>query len=311
MTSLSLRLICLSNLRFQAEADDYNAHYIFEQSVKYWRCGGDAAFVPLRLLNRHLETAEERNEQAITRGLQEPAMKKKIVNLKLLFDLFMKEIEHELKRAPSRTDAACLSRIFCLGKEGVRIWERARFRRKPVAPVNKKPKYRSNARNAAAKRKQAPTATTPDNLLPPPSPKHSNEDDQEVTSPATTIEAGHDESSENDPPAFTRDPSITRFKTRFAIQSSSPLPAAAPLNVFDDTLCEANSAERSGTTPPGEDNFAAAAPMVIPKGDGEESNTADSTVPVKATEEKQEGVKEKQGRGIAEDIEQMTACLII
>jgi hypothetical protein len=280
MTSLSLRLASLTNLRFQqimdgvADADEDSAHYIFEQSIKFWRCGGEMALVPMRLLYQHLETAEERDEQAKKRGVYDLTIKKQIRNLEFLLDLLTEEIKHQLKHCPSRSEAALLSRIFCLGKEGLRIWDRAR-RRQPKVSVTKKPMYRSKARKAAAKRKQASTAT-PDNALPPPSPSNEDED----TSPVTRNENNYDESGENDPPAFTRDPSITRVKTRFAIiQSTPPLPAAAAttLDDFDDTITEANSTVRKGKTPPGEDEFAAAAAMVTCKGCGEESNTADDS----------------------------------
>ncbi|KAG7673101.1 hypothetical protein Ndes2526B_g05330 [Nannochloris sp. 'desiccata'] len=272
MTSLSLRLASLTNLRLQqirdgvADADECNAYYVFQQSVKFWRCGGEMALVPLRLLNHHLETAQERNEQSTAAGLHELTLKKKLWNLRILLDLFMEKIEHQLKQCPSRSEATFLCKVFRLGKKGLRIWERARSRGKPMAPVIKRPIYRSNARIAVAKRKQAPTT-----------------ENQEDPSPVTAIDDVPDESGEHDPPAFTRDSSITRLKTRFAIQPSSPLPAIPTLDVFDDSLFEAHNTVRNGSTPPGEDEFAAAAAMVTCKGGGVESSTADGSSGAAAT----------------------------
>jgi hypothetical protein len=219
MSSLALQLAAFANLKFQqirdgiTEADEEFAHRLLQLSVKYWHCG-DSTLVPMRLLGHQIDAAQERKTNRLAGSMHKQTSKLQIWRLELLSDLIMEEVEHELKHCLSRSDAALLSEIFSLGKEGIRMWERARsFRRKPMAPAVQRPKYRCNARNAALKRKQVPTDMVPENLLPPTNPSNSNQYDENFSpANANSDEVFKDESEDDhDPFGCTRDPSFTRM----------------------------------------------------------------------------------------------------
>jgi hypothetical protein len=288
MTSLNvLQLVALSNLTLQkirdgiAAKNDENAYYIFHLSMKYRHCEGTATLAPVKLLDAQLDAAKEVNEQAMDRGIHELAIKNRVWRLEIFLDEICEEVEEQLKHCATRTQAAIISRAFCLGREGIRIWERAHIKRKPL--------YQKNSRSkAAVKRKQPPTAATPADLSPPPpatSLLDNNQDDPLPESPAiATTEDVKDESEEHDPPAFTRDTSITRIKTRFAKEQTKPSSSSsspAPSSPLSSSLLDSNSNTTdwsirsstipNGATPPGDDEFAAIEAMMTCK-DGLKGN---------------------------------------
>ncbi len=206
------------------ERDD--PHYLFTLSMKCWRCGGDNNLFPLLLCSQQLEAAEKR----IATGRDSLSLEPEKWRLESFLDQFYEELEEELKHCESRSEAGLLCRIFCLDSDAIRIWERSHFKRRARSA--------NTYRNSAVKRKQAPTAVTPENLSPAPArPVESHEE----TFPAATEDVA-DDFEDHDPPAFTKEPSITHSKTRFAVETSSnqsetaaavspaPEPAAVPIH---------------------------------------------------------------------------------
>ena len=330
MTSLGLRLAAFSNLTFQKlregyfDVDEDIAYHVFDLSLKYWEFGGDVSRTPLRLLAQHvrkLEAAQNRSNRAMSIELSNSSIQKQLWRLQFFSEDFDQVVEYYLKMCPSRTDAAFLCRIFSLGKEGFRTWEKARFKRsKPTTTPTiststiSMPKLKSKTQKTPSpiKRKQAPTAVSPENLLP--SPPAATAATQNNEKDNNDIFALH----EHDPPAFTRDISstITRSKTRFAVDSKNkPYTTASTTTAADEIAGSriVDSTVLCGATPPGDDEFAAAAAMMsCHSGVENENKNADE-----GGFEKLGCLKEKQvqDRGLAEEVGrnqlQPSSCSII